>query len=62
MMAASDPWALREPNSMMALPSAALTMRLDFVAIRLWCDMISSAIVSMNCAWMAGPLTTTMGS
>ena len=47
---------------MIALPSAARTMRFAFVAMRLWCEMSSSAMVSMNCAWIAGPRTTTMGS
>ena len=47
---------------MIARPSAARTMRFAFVAIRLWWEISSSAIVSMNCAWIAGPLTTTMGS
>ena len=61
-MAPSAPWARREPNSATGRPSAARTMRLDLVAMRLWWFRHSSTKVSMNWAWMAGARTVRMGS
>ena len=62
MMAASAPWARREPNSSTVRPRAARTMRLALVAMRLWWLMVSRVKVSISCASMAGARTTTRGS
>ena len=45
---------LREPNSSTTRPSAARTIRLAFVAMRLWWFIVRRRKVSSSCAWMAG--------
>ena len=60
--AAVSPWERLAPNSITGLPFAALTIRLDFVAINDWWFTHSKRYVSNICASIIGARTVINGS